>query len=1114
MQEQALQKVVRHIRRMTGRRQAPASDDRELLRRFCRLRDEQAFAELLRKHGPMVREVCRRLLGQDADADDAFQAVFLVLVRRGGTIRKRQALASWLYGVAYRVCQKARREAVRRHQRETRVAKKIACDPGKEAAWRELCAELDAELYRLPEAYRAPLVHCYLKGQTRDQAARELGLALRTLDRRLERGREVLRRRLERRGLTLSATLLVMALSQRAATGALPSSLLAGTLPAAIKISAGASLIAGGVSPRVITLMEGVLGSILVTKLRIVGLLLVAVAIIGGGASILLRATKPEEHKGAAASASPPETASSRDGDKGVKTDRFGDPLPPGAIARLGSVRWRLQGKLADVMVVTEDGKELVTADRENGVECWDRRTGSVCRRIPAEPDHRKAWLPAQAITLSDDGRKAALADPKGIIHILDVRADSDIQRFPNRDVPVEEIALAHDSLLAARSKNGSLQVWDVRAGPEPRRIVQSGRAGDGRKIDPFPRGELAISRDGKLLAWVGHEEARPVHVYDVAKGQEVYSLGKYKGNRRFITFSPDGHKLASLSDESPGEVWDIAAGKEMFQLPKGWGNLPPVAAFAPDSAALALKVPANSIYLLELPSGRERWNFSSNIISTNRQDSLAFTPDGRTLFVNAYDPVLYRYDTSSGVRSLRTGEEFGNFNELAFAEGGQTLYSLGADATLCRWEATTGEVMRRTPLMASYGLLSPDGRLAAVGAHGVHVYKTATGKEQWRSTEKYVDCFSNDGKLLALSTDEVLVLRETTTGKEVQRIRRVAPFAYHVVFSPDNRKVLVNEGNDYKPGRVHVLDAASGQELRSWSLPANGGFIALSPDGRTLAFQRVPGEYPGGHIELWEVLTAQKRLALEPEGAYTFPLRFGFSPDGSYVVAAGFKGELKFYDVSTGKIHHRLSGNPNLISSWAFTQDQRRLATAHGDMTALVWDLTAFPGKNAVPLPSSADPPSLWSDLASADAAKAYTAIWAMIRTENRSVSFLSQALLPVGAIDEAQMEAWVKQLDNDRFAVRQNAARELEKAAQAAKPFLERVLQGKTSPEVDQRLRQIVAKLEQTSEHLRALRAVEVLEHIGTPEARRLLETLAHGQPHVALTEEARAALQRLGK
>src|SRR5439155_18653283 len=270
MQEQALQKVVRHIRRMTGRRPDPASDDRELLRRFCRLRDEEAFAELLRKHGPMVREVCRRLLGQDADADDAFQAVFLVLVRQAGTIRKRQALASWLYGVAYRVCQKARREAVRRHQRETRAARNVTRDPGKETAWRELCAELDAELYRLSEAYRAPLIHCYLQGQTRDQAARELGLALRTLDRRLERGRDILRRRLERRGLTLSATLLVMALSQRAATGALPSSLLAGTVQAAVPIATGGSLAAGGVSPRVITLMESVSGSIFATKLKIV----------------------------------------------------------------------------------------------------------------------------------------------------------------------------------------------------------------------------------------------------------------------------------------------------------------------------------------------------------------------------------------------------------------------------------------------------------------------------------------------------------------------------------------------------------------------------------------------------------------------------------------------------------------------------------------------------------------------------------------------------------------------------------------------------------------------------------------------------------------------------
>src|SRR5205807_285608 len=138
-----------------------------------------------------------------------------------------------------------------------------------------------------------------------------------------------------------------------------------------------------------------------------------------------------------------------------------------------------------------------------------------------------------------------------------------EVRTFPNPETPVQVMALSADgSLLATRSRNGSLLLWDIRAAGEPRRI-QPRRASDAQIIDPFPAGELAISANGKMLAWVGHEEERPVHVYDVAKGQEVYSRGKYKGNRRFITFSPDGRKLASLSDESPGEVWDVATGRE-----------------------------------------------------------------------------------------------------------------------------------------------------------------------------------------------------------------------------------------------------------------------------------------------------------------------------------------------------------------------------------------------------------------------------------------------------------------------------------------------------------------------------------------------------------------------
>jgi hypothetical protein len=394
----------------------------------------------------------------------------------------------------------------------------------------------------------------------------------------------------------------------------------------------------------------------------------------------------------------------------------------------------------------------------------------------------------------------------------------------------------------------------------------------------------------------------------------------------------------------------------------------------------------------------------------------------------------------------------------------------------------------------------------------GTHVYDTETGTERWRSPENQVHCFSNDSKLLALSAGADLVLRYSATGKELQRMRGAATFTSRVAVSPDNRRIYVNDLKDREPGRLHVWDIGSGRELRSFPLPPNGGFFSLSPDGRIFVLQHGPDEL-GGCLELWEILTGQRRLVSERPDQYTFPARLGFTPDGNYIVTPDFEnGDLKFHDVGTFKIHHRLSGYPNGIYCWAFTPNGTRLATARNDMTALVWDLTAMPAQKSPPIQSALAPASLWNDLASADAARAYQAVRAMINASQRTLPYLAEHLGPVAPVDEKQITTWISQLGNDRFATRQQASRELERCGDAARPYLERAQESKLSPEAARRVRQLLAQLSSSPELVRALRAVEVLEHIATPEARRILRRLAHGRQGATLTEDAAAALDRL--
>ncbi len=251
--------------------------DRHLLERFAAARDPAAFAALVRRHGPMVLGVCRRVLGNLPDAEDAFQATFLVLVHKAGAIGRPEQLGNWLYGVAYRTAVKARGAAARRRGHERRAGGVTPADPAHEADQRELRAVLDEELAGLAEKYRAPVVLCYLEGLTTDEAARRLGCPRGTVLSRLARGRERLRRRLVRRGLALSAGAFAGGLAQ----GAVPAELAERTAETAARAAAGGAAAAGAVPVSVAALTKGVLRAMFLTKLKTAAAVLVAVGVVG-----------------------------------------------------------------------------------------------------------------------------------------------------------------------------------------------------------------------------------------------------------------------------------------------------------------------------------------------------------------------------------------------------------------------------------------------------------------------------------------------------------------------------------------------------------------------------------------------------------------------------------------------------------------------------------------------------------------------------------------------------------------------------------------------------------------------------------------------------------------
>jgi RNA polymerase sigma factor (sigma-70 family) len=283
MSEARADVLLRHIRRLAGAQKNGNLPDRELLEHFLTQGDEAAFATLVRRHGAMVLGVCRAVLHQQQDAEDVFQATFLVLARKAASVRKREALASWLHGVARRLALKLRARAARRPILTNGNLDLLQARPMDDLTWRELRLVLHKELDRLPERYRSPLVLCHLEGKTQDEAAHELGWTSGMLRGRLLRGRDLLRARLIRRGLALSVPLFAAVLSQEQLVAALPATLANATVKAALLSLTGPATIAT-ISTQAAALAEEGLAIMLVTKLKFGAALLLTLGVLAVGA--------------------------------------------------------------------------------------------------------------------------------------------------------------------------------------------------------------------------------------------------------------------------------------------------------------------------------------------------------------------------------------------------------------------------------------------------------------------------------------------------------------------------------------------------------------------------------------------------------------------------------------------------------------------------------------------------------------------------------------------------------------------------------------------------------------------------------------------------------------
>jgi RNA polymerase sigma factor (sigma-70 family) len=614
--------LLEHIRQLASLGALAGLADQVLLRRYLECRDKAAFAMLLRRHGPMVWSAARRLLPQAPDADDVFQAAFLVLAREAKSLLKHPCLAGWLHETTCRLAKRARASAVRRSRHEGQVSARPPGDALAEITGRELLGVLDAELRRIPEKYRTPLVLSYLEGRSQDESARQVGCSVSTFKRRLERGRELLRSTLVRRGITFPAAFLTTALTESTGLAAVPARTAAVIVQAAIELAAGKATSAT-VSANVATLVDAAGTWVAVAKIKTAALVLAGLCVLGVGVGVL--ALKPSTRH--------PESLQRRETKRDAKkeaaktepkragTDLYGDDLPAGASARLGTLRWRINGQVG-ALAFAPDGKTVAVASQDQGLCLFDAASGKLKKNLGSSYDAFDACL-----AFSSDGTRLAHcgAVAKDGLRTPEVQIWNIAQERKTRVFDALKLSLhwfgwsADDHLLGVSTENGGILLRDLENGTTWRFTAKD--LPERRLLT------LAFSRRGNILAVA--DEQSLIHVWDISSGKERCTL-QVERNVGGLAISNDGRTVASHAVSNDN-------GNTPVQCQYSYGTRS--AAGPPISSRRASMI----LLLSPLPLTERRWQRSIAEVSASGMSPMVGTRVARRASIVLGNPSRFR---------------------------------------------------------------------------------------------------------------------------------------------------------------------------------------------------------------------------------------------------------------------------------------------------------------------------------------------------------------------------------------------------------------------------------------------------------------------------------------
>jgi WD40 repeat protein len=914
---------------------------------------------------------------------------------------------------------------------------------------------------------------------------------------------------------------------------------------------------------------------------------------------------------------------------KGSTTDLHGDPLPAGALARLGTTRLRHDEGDVTYVAFGQDGKTLISAGRDNTIRLWDLSSGKEIRRFarptpvaprqpPKEDKPEKVKSEKEAkeeaaqaillmmsgggggrssftVALTPDGKTLAAANGN-VVQLWEAETGKELRKIELSNGAVAGMLFSQDGqTLAARTRDGTLLVWSVETGKEQHQIKPAPQpkqdglvlvfGGDG---DDSPPPGLDFTPDGKALvaAATDYKKDEAIHsikFWDLATGKELRRI-EVPGNAEVsaVAVAPGGKTLAY----GAGDVVRLCAaetGKEIHELkaPGGAHAL----LFSPDGKTLAVQGRNQKVHLWETTSGKELRQLGGSERAPQGGGGLffagggngpesrafAFSADGKQIAA-AVSGTIHLWETESGKEvSPRDGPSRAP-TAITVAADGKSVFSLGSDRIVRRWDAATGKSLGtfQAPPDTTLATFSTDGRLVALANadETIRVHDVATGKELHRVKGHKGDiaalAFTPDGKTLASRgrNDNTIRLVDVAKGQDLRTMlprpetdpapggnvfiiggprRTPRGTGPGLAFSADGTLLVASggKGNGSLSKALVIFDAATGKELRRIESSQPIASFTLSPDCRTLA-----AEHPDRTITLWEIASGKEwsRLGKPAEekpqgngGMMVFSVNVdgmptevndpagavgvSFSPDGRTLAVRGPNQLVRVWDVTAARELDQLKGHSGRVETIAFAPDGKTLATGAADTTILLWD--AAKSRKALSEPQTSDitateAESLWRDMGGDDTGKAIRGVQKLALAPQQAVPLLSERLKPAARVDGKKIDGWIADLESETFAVRQEAYANLLKVGVQGVPALRKVLASSPPLETRKRVEELVERLTDgtlSAEQLRVVRAVEVLERMGTPEARRVLRTLAEGAPGELSTREAQSALARMG-